>query len=727
MRVLFVGDYDLAGSYIASRLYREGDQVCWLTQEEELQLWDRKVKGKVYRKPVTYSVCRKILAAESIDCLFFLAGGHREDFFSQKEKTSLLSQLEPVLRAANGHKLRRVCLLSSVDLEEEGLLSPALEELRAGERVLLSHCRERRLPVLLLRTGCVFGEAPPDQGGFLGQVLTQLQGSGKVLCPFREEASFDFVCGSDLADAVCRLFHLEAGGVYRVVTGAPVTAGELYAMAAQALGKEPQVEFGEEDHSAPGPALGKELREACGWMPFYLFKETGPVYVKSSLSRERERQKGEEKRRLSLRKRQPLLFETLQNLGLFLIMLLLTGWTADWNDLRYVDVRLLYVVIVAISFGMRQGLLATVLAIASYVAALLRAQIDISCVFYSVESWIPFILYGVAGAFGGYWSDKKYDDYDSLADQYREQGERYDFLKELYREVVDVKNQLQRQIVVSRDSLGRLYSITEELQSPSPRTVCVKTIGVMEDIMECESAALYIHQDGGNFGRLMACSQGLSSTLAPSVDLEKRPKLQEAMERRELYVNTELDPDYPAMAMPICDGETSIGMAVLYHLDPQQYTVYYKNLFQTLTRMIQDNLIRAVRYQQQNWEKLTLPGTLVLTKEAFAQELSALRLSKEELHCPVSVARVGLPPRTPEGTRGSLQGWGMLGRESQGGGDQSPAALYNRAASLLRGTDLLGIGENGDLEAAFLYVGPSRRPVLEERFSRSGFTLTWLD
>ena len=427
-----------------------------------------------------------------------------------------------------------------------------------------------------------------------------------------------------------------------------------------------------------------------------------------------------------MRQRQPLLFETLQNLGLFLLMLLLTGWTADWNDLRYVDVRLLYVVIVAISFGMRQGLLATVLAIASYVAALLHAQIDISYVFYSVESWIPFILYGVAGAFGGYWSDKKYDDYDSLADQYREQGERYDFLKELYREVVDVKNQLQRQIVVSRDSLGRLYSITEELQSPSPRTVCVKTIGVMEDIMECESAALYIHQDGGNFGRLMACSQGLSSTLAPSVDLEKRPKLQEAMERRELYVNTELDPDYPAMAMPICDGETAIGMAVLYQLDPQQYTVYYKNLFQTLTRMIQDNLIRAVRYQRQNWEKLTLPGTLVLTKEAFAQELSALRLSKEELHCPVSVARVGLPPRTPEGTRGSLQGWGMLGREPQGGGDQSTAVLYNRAASLLRGTDLLGIGENGDLQAAFLYVGASRRPVLEERFSRSGFTLTWL-
>lgn len=88
--------------------------------------------------------------------------GHREDFFSQREKTPLLSQLEPVLRAAAGHKLRRVCLLSSVDLEEEGLLSPALEELRAGERVLLSHCRERRLPVLLLRTGCVFGEAPPD-------------------------------------------------------------------------------------------------------------------------------------------------------------------------------------------------------------------------------------------------------------------------------------------------------------------------------------------------------------------------------------------------------------------------------------------------------------------------------------------------------------------------------------------------------------------------------------
>ena len=83
----------------------------------------------------------------------------------------------------------------------------------------------------------------------------------------------------------------------------------------------------------------------------------------------------------------------------------------------------------------------------------------------------------MAGAFGGYWSDKKYDDYDSLADQYREQGERYDFLKELYREVVDVQNQLQRQIVVSRDSLGRLYSITEELQSPAPERCASRPSG----------------------------------------------------------------------------------------------------------------------------------------------------------------------------------------------------------------------------------------------------------
>ena len=53
MKILFVGNYDMAGSYLASRMYREGNEISWLTQSQEEELWGDKIRGKVYRRTIT--------------------------------------------------------------------------------------------------------------------------------------------------------------------------------------------------------------------------------------------------------------------------------------------------------------------------------------------------------------------------------------------------------------------------------------------------------------------------------------------------------------------------------------------------------------------------------------------------------------------------------------------------------------------------------------------------
>lgn len=704
MRILFVGDYDSAGRYTATRLYREGHRVCWLTEEPQKELWDQRVSGKVYRRPVNYRTCRQILQGESINCIFLLTSYWREPHLKEeRESASLLALFHPVLQAAASMKMACVAMISSLDLQQQELLSPLLEELRGGEKVLQAFCREHKIPCLLLRIGCVFGEDLSEETGFAGEVLSALGKGQSVTCPFAEDASFDFLCGSDFADAVNRLINLNAEGVFHVATGHPVTAGFLYQAAAAATGYTGTVEYGERSHSSDSQC-GGEVRQLCGWMPFYLFEETAPVYLKSALLQQ---QNGPQKKQWKIlwqrvRQSRSLFAETLQNLLLFAVTVFVSSYAAGWEDLRYVDVRLLYVVIVAISFGMRQGLLATVLAILSYLVSLLQSQIDISYVLYSVDSWIPFIIYGIAGAFAGYWSDKKNDDYDGLMNEYQEQGDRYQFLKELYRDVVEVKNNLQKQIVVSRDSLGHLYSITEELNSLSPRTICFRTVGVMEEIMECQSAALYLKpQKESSFGRLMACSASLSQKLSPSIDFRSFPKLWDAMAQWKLYVNTELDPKYPALAMAVWDGDDLVAIAALYEIAPNQYTVYYRNLFQTLVRMIQDNLTRAFRYQEQNRDRIFISGTSVLTPEAFEKECEALKTAREERNYPVSAAIVVAPE--------NLQG----------------KALYGKVGSLLRGTDLLGVDRSGRLHAVFLYVTRNSRGILEQRFQNNGFSLEW--
>ena len=666
MRILFVGNYDTAGHYVATRLYREGHHVCWLTQEKQKELWDHRILGKVYRRPIHYRTCRQILQGESIDCIVFLTSFWREPHLAkERESMSLLSLLDPVLQATVSVKIRCIAMISSMDLQQEELLSPLLEELRAGERVLQAFCRDNKTPFLLLRVGCLFGEDASDETGFAGEILAAMKKGQSVPCPFSPDATFDFLYGSDLADAVHRLFNLKAEGIYHVGTGHPVTARALYELASTAAEYEGTVKFGEVSHNCD-PRCGTLVRQFCGWMPFYLFEKSAPAILKSALLQQTA-QKAHPRRRIwrQLRQSRSLVLETLQNLLLFAATLFISSYAAGWEDLRFVDVRLLYVIIVAISFGMRQGLLATVLAILSYLFSLLQSQIDISYVLYSVESWIPFIIYGVAAAFAGYWSDKKNDDYEALMSEYTEQGERYQFLKELYRDIVEVKNNLQKQIVVSRDSLGHLYSITEELHSLSPRTICFRTVGVMEEIMESHSAALYLKpQKESSFGRLMACSAGLSQKLSPSIDFRQYPKLWDALKERKLYANTELDPEYPALATAVWDGDELIAVVALYELSPNQYTGYYQNLFQTLVRMIQDNLTRAFHYQEENRGRIFLTQSSVLTPEAFEKEWEALKIAQEENGYPVSEAIV-LPSKTiPE------------------------QDLYGRGSSLLRGTDL---------------------------------------
>ena len=195
MRILFVGDYDLAGEAIATRLYREGNRICWLTQEKQKKLC---------------RTCRQIMQGESIDCVVILTAPWREKYLEteSEEHPSLLSLMDPVLRATSSVKVKHICLFSSVDLRQEKLLSPILEELRAGERVLRSFCQEKKLPALVLRIGCLFGETIPEDAGFAGQVLATMLRGVKITCPFGANATFDFLCDSDLADAVYRLLNI---------------------------------------------------------------------------------------------------------------------------------------------------------------------------------------------------------------------------------------------------------------------------------------------------------------------------------------------------------------------------------------------------------------------------------------------------------------------------------------------------------------------------------------
>lgn len=399
-------------------MYREGAQIAWLTNDPDAQLWGEKIHGRVFRQRISRGSCGQILDGGAVDCAVLLTAPWRELASGGASRGSLPEMLDAVLEEAAATGTRKVCLPSSEMLAEEEPLDAGLEELRAAERLAEAFCRQHDVSLLVVRMGLLFDKDASRPRAYLaGRLAAEMAAGAQARCPFAPDSRLDLLSASDAADAFLRLYNLEADGVHTVLSGASVTARELCA-AARAAGAPENVSYGTLDYACD-EGRAEAVRLLCGWMPFHLFAEEGEEHLRKDLRQEAPSSEPT----LCARWRQlaqghPLVWETVQNLILFVVACLFAALAEDWSDLRYVDVRLLYVIIIAICFGMRQGLLATVLACASYAVSLLPSGIDVSYLGYSVSTWIPFIVYGVAGAFGGYWSDKKNDEYDTLSQQF---------------------------------------------------------------------------------------------------------------------------------------------------------------------------------------------------------------------------------------------------------------------------------------------------------------------
>lgn len=700
MRVLLVGNYDVAGRYLATRLYKEGHKLSWLTSETETSIWESSVHGNEYRYLINYPNCSQIIKTESPDCLVFLTQAYRDSYnWSEGQMMGLEDTETEVLRAASSLGVKKIVYLSSKEVSKTEILNPAFEKLRAGERLCQSVCAENKMECLIVRTGIVYGKISHEEQGFLANIIKNMQENRKISTPFTAASTFDLIYGSDAADAVERLLANNVQGIYTVATGYPVMLRTIYEAAAEKTGYRMPVEYGGRVHKEDSND-SVEFKRLTGWMPFYVFENTIQSVLSDSLYELSVKKKKEKKTRK--KKEKTFLRELLENLILFAVLTGLNVGSSDWSDIRFVDVKLLYVVIIAISFGMRQGLIATVMASLAYIARLYFSGVDLTYIAYSIDTWIPFIIYGLAGAVIGYITDKKNDELENGEEEYNNLREKYDFLKTMYQEVLNIKNQLQKQILISKDSLGHIYEITEELDDTRPRTVMFRTVKVVEDTMECGSVAIFVRAGKySSYGRLMACSGDIAREMKASINFADYKRMENVLNKNEMFVNTELRAGYPSFAMPVFDGENIVAVVAIYNLDPDKFTVYYRNLFKTLILIMRTCLIRAYHYQEDNRHKIYVDNTNILYCEEFRAELESITQASEELQYPFSLGRILYDAR------------------------YTYEELFEALSKLIRGTDIAGCDEEGNVHVILLFVPPSARSYTEKRFQDAGLGVEW--
>lgn len=226
----------------------------------------------------------------------------------------------------------------------------------------------------------------------------------------------------------------------------------------------------------------------------------------------------------------------------FLIRLLSS--TAQFSS---IDLRLLFIVVMGSVYGMNAGVTAAFFETIAAGIAYMERGLNWQTVFYEPSNWVPFILYFTVGAICGYVKHRNDDIISSLQREKAMLSDKYQFTRTLYQEALEYKSRYKKQIIGSRDSFGKIFEVVQSLDTTVPQEIYAQSISIMEDVLDNHSIAIYsIRNARSVFGRLEVSSRSMEGTLQKSILLEQFSAAMEVLETGEIWVNTDLLPDYPA-------------------------------------------------------------------------------------------------------------------------------------------------------------------------------------
>lgn len=708
MNVLFVGEKDIAGRYVAEKLFKENNKVYWLTESEEGGLWDTNVKGKIYRTDIKSHKCIDIFTVNNIDTVIFLTGKHREysddQFYVDYE--SIIPGLMNVLKISKECNINKFIFLSSMQLFNSNINSPILSDLMSGEMLCDLWKNKFGMNMLVFRISSIYGVYDYDNMDYTGYICNKMIRNESIETNLNKNESIDLIYGEDTAETIYRHMTSGSSGIFKVYNGSEVKVEKYFNVLASICNYTKRITFkntfnkNEKITSNRPEQNVKQTKENR-----HKFEDNISIILEKAKNYNESINNNKIKKELNVKRTSKFTdyFRSLgENILLFVLSCVLLNFTQKYTDFRFIDVRLVYVVIISCIYGVRQGLIASILSCISYGYSIIMSGIDLSYLLYSMDTWTPFIMYLIAGPTVGYIIDAKNEELDEQKKKYLSIDENYKFLKELYKEACDVKNQLQKQIIASKNSFWRVHEIVSELDTFKANHIFFKAINILEDVMETDTVSIYaVNLDNLNYARLIANSSSLAGKLDSSLKLANYPLLKKAIEDKTMFVNKQLLDGYPTYAAPILDGDKVIAIAMTYNTGLERFTLYYQNLFNIVIQMIQSNLVKAYKYSEATYEELYIRGTRIYNPVEFENQMKIVKMAKEELNLPYIVGKV----KTVDGR------------------DNDSLDISKRLESVLRSTDFIGCDDNKNYYAVLMQTGKENFNIILERFNKVGLEL----
>ena len=603
-------------------------------------------------------------------------------------------------------RLRRVlqsCREREVELlylsgPEAALMPPSGKMLlaNAAEALCFHYARTSKLQVKVFRLPYLY--AVSGSGAQWFARLFEQMPTGTVQMEEQAAQPLLALCIEELADLVARVFDTWTPEPERFTL--PNVFGATQGQVGEALQKlQPGLEvlYGN-DTIQTYPAVDATVRRRYGWFQRYSLLDDLPAIYNVWCAQQAEKKSLVHKTVEKLRQSTRLL-----RLAEIAAAWLATEWlvrvTGADAQFQMIDFRLMFVMLIGTVYGLNAGVLSAVLASISLAAGYLRQGTTLMLLFYEPANWLAFIVYFVVGASCGYVQLRNMEAARFVREENDLLRKRLKFTQKLYQDTLEDKQLFRRQILGRRDSFGKIYAVTQQLDMLQPQEIYRKTVQVMEDVLENRSLTIYRMEKNHVFARLTAASAGIMPEPAHSLEVEQWLDVIRSIEQDGLWVNRGLLPGRPMYAAGVRQNGSLVVLIGLRTASEEQMTLYYQNLFRILCGLVETALVRAFEYESAVRENWYLPGTCLLRPAVFAERLAAACTLQEEKMAHHLLLRVT-------------------------GTFKNQAELDTMIKRSIRSTDVAGIGTDNAIYLLMNQASKEDLPLLTRRFGEKKLYVT---
>ena len=707
MKILYIGECDSLSSQLIDRHVKEGNAISIISQHDFPKSIKPKLEYTWYNNHADNVNIDRIFNNVKPQQVVFAGSlfGHKEWTYGATSNR-YISELLNILNLSKKYTVEKFILLSSTEIHKELKNEDVTEdsELGAstykgiltvqGENIATEFSSMSQLNLLILRFSDLYGyKLEENKGDFLSNYIRQFQNLNVV--HINTEYCFSPLHLSDAVEALYRCEGNTPSKVYNVSGSQQISEVELATEIKKKLNSSASI-ISHQGNSQINKFDSTRIKSELEWSEFKDIKNVLENMQADSVGKD-----GLKPGQVTKEKTDSVILRLTENIVFFIVMAGLSFIFKDHSVLKNVDLMTVYIVSIALFFGIRQSILSIVLTFGFY---LYGRQFDfgnIINIILNADTFLQLTQYIFMGVVVGYTVDQFKTNMAQTTIEKEYLENEYVELKEINDMNVMIKHQYEKRLISYKTSLPRLYAITNQLDSLDPEILFSSIIKVLVDVLETDTVSVYTFDTHSGYARLIAAKNEESVFMGRSFKLSDHKELEQKLLDNDVFVGNQWSEGSPAMAGPIFYKGDIIAIILVKSMAFESLNLYQVNLLRTLTSLISSSFIRAYQYEEKVHSEKYLANTEILTASEFLRLVELKQKDREQGLVEYTLLR-------------------LIHTED-------PTSYYYKIMNLFRSTDYLGVDHNDRIHVLLRNTAAQEVAFVEARLKAKDIHFELID